>query len=42
MKGQRIIRVFQVGANRLKDPADPVLRFVMPLGIVRISRWSVS
>ena len=27
MKGQRIIRVFLGGANRLRDPAEPVLRF---------------
>ena len=27
MKGQRIIRVFHGGANRLRDPAEPVLSF---------------
>ena len=27
MKGQRIIRVFRGGANRLRDPAEPVLSF---------------
>ena len=27
MKGQRIIRVFHGGTNRLRDPAEPVLRF---------------
>ena len=40
MKGQRIIRVFHGGANRLRDPAEPVLSFRALFFGNRLSRQS--